>query len=194
MGVGKNAIFDTRLSLQNSALASAFSRKSASPPASGSSSRCRARGNTWIWDPRPGTYSIEWWEGPQRRREAAGTTPAEALHALKRKQWELAGQALLGLAAPESDAVGTAVDFEASPFSNLGRTPAAGLRNGLRSTPAAPPLSAVGSGRAGRVLMGTPLRDAVAEYLEHIRVHSPEKPQTLQRYRSVMQHFLRLLG
>ena len=30
------------------------------------------KGNSWVWDPRPGLYLIEWWEGPQRRRESAG--------------------------------------------------------------------------------------------------------------------------
>jgi len=54
------------------------------------------KGNSWIWDPRPGTDSIEWREGPQRRRESAGSTPAEALNAVRRKQWELAGQAVMG--------------------------------------------------------------------------------------------------
>ncbi|MFZ5926828.1 MAG: hypothetical protein ACOYX1_05195 [Acidobacteriota bacterium] len=34
----------------------------------------------------------------------------------------------------------------------------------------------------------------MAEVLEHIRVHSPEKPATLARYRCATEHFLRLLG
>ena len=54
------------------------------------------KGNTWLWDPRPGLYLIEWWEGPQRRRESAGQTPIEVLHAVRRKQLELAGQVVLG--------------------------------------------------------------------------------------------------
>ncbi len=66
------------------------------------------KGNSWIWDPRPGTYSIEWWEGPQRRRESAGSTPAEALNAVRRKQWELAGQAVTG------DPGGNAVEPDAA--------------------------------------------------------------------------------
>ncbi|MGC8758862.1 MAG: hypothetical protein ACP5VC_02785, partial [Bryobacteraceae bacterium] len=48
------------------------------------------------WDPRPGQYFLEWWEGPQRRRQSAGQTPAEALEAVRRKQLELAGLAVLG--------------------------------------------------------------------------------------------------
>jgi integrase len=44
------------------------------------------------------------------------------------------------------------------------------------------------------MLIGTPLRQAVAEFLEHIQIHSPEKPATLVRYRGVMEHFLRLVG
>ena len=30
-----------------------------------------SKGSTWVWDPRPGTYYIKWWEGPRRRRESA---------------------------------------------------------------------------------------------------------------------------
>ena len=54
------------------------------------------KGNSWVWDPRPGLCLIEWWEGPRRRRESAGQTPAEVLHAVRRKQLELAGEVLLG--------------------------------------------------------------------------------------------------
>ncbi|MCL6494301.1 MAG: hypothetical protein K6T54_05905 [Ignavibacterium sp.] len=54
------------------------------------------KGASWVWDPRPGQYFLEWWEGPQRRRQSAGQTPAEALEAVRRKQLELAGLAVLG--------------------------------------------------------------------------------------------------
>jgi integrase len=150
------------------------------------------RGSTWIWDPRPGTYYLEWWEGPQRRRESAGSTPAEALNALKRKQWELAGQAVMG------DVAGVPtpawLDHGPAPPLYAGTREGAGLHERPRAADAAPGFRAVGRTSAGRILIGTPLRDAVAEYLEHIRTHSPEKPQTLARYRCVMEHFLRLLG
>ncbi|GIU77518.1 MAG: hypothetical protein KatS3mg005_0756 [Bryobacteraceae bacterium] len=150
------------------------------------------KGNTWIWDPRPGTYYIEWWEGPQRRRESAGSTPAEALNAVRRKQWELAGQAVIG---DQTDAqVTPEVDSGAAPIGHVDSAQGAGVRAGLRGAGAAPVFSAFSRADAGRVLIGTPLRDAVAEYLEHIRVHSPDKPRTLERYRIVMEHFLRLLG
>jgi integrase len=38
------------------------------------------------------------------------------------------------------------------------------------------------------------IRDAVALFLEHIRVHSPDKPETVRRYKKVMEHFERHLG
>jgi integrase len=150
------------------------------------------KGNSWIWDPRPGTYYIEWWEGPQRRRESAGSTPAEALNAVRRKQWELAGQAVIGDQA--GNAVTPEFDYGAGGFGHADAAQGTGLRAGLRSAGAAQGFGAFGRAAAGPVLIGTPLRDAAAEYLEHIRTHSPEKPQTLARYRCVMEHFLRLLG
>lgn len=53
------------------------------------------RGTRYVWDPRPGFYLIEWWEGPVRRREAAGRSPTEVLEAVRRKQLELAGAIVL---------------------------------------------------------------------------------------------------
>ena len=35
---------------------------------------------------------------------------------------------------------------------------------------------------------------AVEEFLAHVRLHSPDKPRTVARYRAVLEHFLRLLG
>ena len=40
----------------------------------------------------------------------------------------------------------------------------------------------------------TPITDALAMFLDHVRVHSPDKPKTLQRYRKVLEHFERILG
>lgn len=51
-------------------------------------------GTRYMWDPRPGSYYLDWWEG-RRRREYAGETPSAALTAQRRKQHELAGALLL---------------------------------------------------------------------------------------------------
>jgi integrase/recombinase XerD len=40
----------------------------------------------------------------------------------------------------------------------------------------------------------TPISDAIKMFLAHIRVHSPDKPKTHERYRKVLEHFERLLG
>lgn len=109
-------------------------------------------GNRYLWDPRPGRYYLEWWEGRQRRREVAGSTPSEALEAQRRKQHELIGQ--LHLAQQQQQA---------------------------ESLPA-----------PGGV--GTPLGEAIAAFLRHIQVHSPDKPATLARYRAALGHFQQLLG
>jgi hypothetical protein len=45
----------------------------------------------YVWDPRPGTYYLEWWDGGQRLREVAGDTPSQVIAAQRRKQIELAG-------------------------------------------------------------------------------------------------------
>ena len=50
----------------------------------------------YLWDARPGQYYLEWWEGVKRRREVAGTSPAEALEAQRRKGHELLGQMMAG--------------------------------------------------------------------------------------------------
>lgn len=47
---------------------------------------------------------------------------------------------------------------------------------------------------AASVVFGTSIREAVAEYLEHLRVHSPDKPRTLARYQAALAHFVRLVG
>ena len=40
----------------------------------------------------------------------------------------------------------------------------------------------------------TPLSEAIKLFLEHVRVHSPDKPKTHQRYRKVLDHVERILG
>jgi hypothetical protein len=49
----------------------------------------KQNGSRYLWDDRPGTYFLEWWEGAHRRREAAGQTPSEVIWAKRRKQDEL---------------------------------------------------------------------------------------------------------
>ncbi len=40
---------------------------------------------------------------------------------------------------------------------------------------------------------GTPIKEAARVFLRHVGVHSPDKPQTVERYRSVLNHFDRLM-
>jgi integrase len=51
-------------------------------------------GNRYVWDSRPGSYFLDWRDGTKRRREVAGSTPAEALAAQRRKRNELIGEAV----------------------------------------------------------------------------------------------------
>lgn len=53
-------------------------------------------GTRYVWDSRDGSYFIEWWEGRNRHRQLAGTTPSEAMESQRRKRNELAGESLLG--------------------------------------------------------------------------------------------------
>ena len=48
--------------------------------------------NRYVWDDRPGTYFLEWWEGKKRLGQVAGQTPAEVQEAQRRKRNELIGQ------------------------------------------------------------------------------------------------------
>ncbi|HET7259269.1 MAG TPA: hypothetical protein VFI75_06085, partial [Candidatus Acidoferrum sp.] len=41
------------------------------------------------WGAGAGRYILEWYEGAQLRRQAGGTTPAEAMEAQRRKRLEL---------------------------------------------------------------------------------------------------------
>lgn len=41
---------------------------------------------------------------------------------------------------------------------------------------------------------GTAIQECVDAFLKHVEVHSPDKPKTVQRYRIVLDHFVRLLG
>ncbi len=106
-------------------------------------------GPRYSWDNRPGTYFIEWWEGPKRRREVAGQTPSEAMEAQRRKRNELMGERILG-----------------------GKIE---------------PITAVESPM-------TLISHAIEMFLQHVRVHSPDKPRTAQRYGAVMDHVARILG
>ena len=40
----------------------------------------------------------------------------------------------------------------------------------------------------------TPIAKAREIFLDHVRVHSPDKPNTLRRYAKVLEHFERILG
>jgi integrase len=40
----------------------------------------------------------------------------------------------------------------------------------------------------------TTFAEAVRMFLDHVKVHSPDKPETLRRYRKVLEHFERILG
>src|SRR5439155_23578122 len=40
----------------------------------------------------------------------------------------------------------------------------------------------------------TLISDAIAMFLGHVRVHSPDKPETVRRYEKVLEHFDRILG
>jgi len=42
--------------------------------------------------------------------------------------------------------------------------------------------------------IATPIASACEMFLDHVRVHSPDKPRTHQRYRKVLEHFERVLG
>ena len=46
----------------------------------------------------------------------------------------------------------------------------------------------------GRETTATPVAHASGMFLDHVRVHSPDKPKTHQRYRKVLEHFERVLG
>src|SRR6266508_147305 len=74
-------------------------------------------GGRYYWDPRPGTYYLEWWEGAQRRREVAGDSPSAAIAARRRKQIELAdGRPTTSLPEqpPEADAPPTSAPIRAA--------------------------------------------------------------------------------
>ncbi len=107
-------------------------------------------GQRYVWDPRPGQYFLEWWEGPKRRREAAGSAPSEALEAQRRKMHELLGKMVAG-----RDVLPVQAD-DISAF--------------------------------------IPIREAAEAFLQHVQVHSPDKPRTLARYRAVLDPFQRILG
>jgi integrase/recombinase XerD len=47
---------------------------------------------------------------------------------------------------------------------------------------------------AGLGETATPIDEAIQMFVAHIKIHSPAKPRTLERYRGVMSHFERVLG
>jgi integrase/recombinase XerD len=93
-------------------------------------------------------FFVEWWIGPKRHRELAGTTPTEASNAQRRKQNELIGEQLSNGTKIQGPEEGTA----------------------------------------------TTIQDAIAIFTDHVRVHSPDKPETHRRYTKVLEHFERHLG
>ena len=105
-------------------------------------------GNRYVWDNRPGTYFLEWWEGKKRKRQVAGQRPAEVQEAQRRKRNELLGELIAQGAQLPIEKEGTA----------------------------------------------TPIPNAKAMFLEHVGIHSPNKPRTLRRYQIVLEHFQQLLG
>jgi integrase/recombinase XerD len=104
-------------------------------------------GARYVWDKRPGTYFVEWWQGKKRIRQLAGHTPSEATEAQRRKRNELLGEL-----------IATGNDIPKPQESSA-----------------------------------TPMADAIQTFLAHVRVHSPHKPKTHQRYQKVLEHFDRLL-
>ena len=45
-----------------------------------------------------------------------------------------------------------------------------------------------------RIQEGTDIDSAVRAFLQHVKVHSPDKPKTHLRYQKVLEHFVRVLG
>jgi hypothetical protein len=87
---------------------SAPSRVGATPPSP-------EKKNGRIKWPSRGRYLIEWRENGSRLREAAGTTPAEALEAQKRKRLELEARSSgLSVRDPEKEAEADALPLEAT--------------------------------------------------------------------------------
>ena len=105
-------------------------------------------GNRYVWDKRPGTYFIEWWEGKKRKRQVAGRTPIETTEAQRRKRNELIGKQIAQGREPPDEHEATA----------------------------------------------TPIVEATAMFLDHVRIHSPTKPRTRRRYQIVLDHCQHILG
>jgi len=97
-------------------------------------------GSRYVWDDRHGYYFLDWREGRVRKREYAGSTPAEATEAQRRKRNELLGAML-----------------------SQGKT-----------APAAESESLLTLARAREM------------FLDHVRSHSPDKPETARRYEQVL--------
>jgi hypothetical protein len=110
----------------------------------------QASGQALVWDPRPGIYYLEWWDGGQRLREVAGETPSQVIAAQRRKEIQLAG--------------GTHEEPDAKPQVEE------------------------------KSKLSTPIAEAKKMFLAHIQAHSRDKPETVRRYRQVLDHFERLTG
>ena len=101
-----------------------------------------SRTGKYIWSKaQTNNFYIVWREQNRRRYQKAGSTPAAALVAKRRKEFELAGRAAMG--ADKSSATPTNV--------------------------------------------GLPIEAAVADFLDFIK--RKRRPRTLNRYRSVMDHY-----
>jgi hypothetical protein len=48
--------------------------------------------------------------------------------------------------------------------------------------------------QAGDTSAFMPIREAAKAFLQHVQVHSPDKPRTLARYRAVLDPFQQILG
>jgi integrase len=55
-------------------------------------------------------------------------------------------------------------------------------------------LGGKGEAPAGAEAPMTPITSAIEMFLQHVRVHSPDKPRTVTRYTAVMDHVMRILG
>ncbi len=80
----------------------------------------------------------------------------------------------------------------------IGHTPAEAIEAQRRKSHELIGELVTGNGRArpqeAKEGTATPIADAVRMFLDHVKVHSPDKPKTHQRYRKVLEHAERFLG
>lgn len=132
----------------------------------------RRNGTRYVWDDRPGTYFLDWWENGERHREVASLTPSQALTAQRRKRAELIGALVL-------NGKGSA---------SVGRAPTPPV---IVEEPEEEHKHEEGA-QPEKTSTQTPLIDTRKLFLAHVAAHSPDKPETQRRYRQVMEHFERL--